>query len=106
MNMQPLSKNKEAFRRQCEAYTEELKVNPRIAETKEFIDWAIANKDILWEEDQSMSVTAKQLWKLNDLAIQRQQPVNIQLPMTKEQASIQIQTLVLELNLQKMEAST
>ena len=52
MNMQPLSKNKEAFRRQCEAYTEELKVNPRIAETKEFIDWAIANKDILWEEDQ------------------------------------------------------
>ena len=53
-----------------------------------------------------MSVTAKQLWKLNDLAIQRQQPVNIQLPMTKEQASIQIQTLVLELNLQKMEAST
>lgn len=50
-----------------------------------------------------MSVTAKQLWKLNDLAIQCQKPVKIQLPMTKEQASIQIQTLVLQLNVQKLE---
>ena len=47
--MQPSKKNEEAFLRQWKAYAEEIEVNPRIAETKEFTQWAIDNSDLILE---------------------------------------------------------
>jgi hypothetical protein len=50
-----------------------------------------------------MNATIKQLWKLNDLSEKCNQPLTVQLPLSKEQASIQIQTLILQQNIKKME---